>query len=253
MTLRDESLDTLLRMAGEAERFELEASFEEVGLDSAATPAQLVRQLPTRRSDSHTLGRLVSGIAGLAACLTLAVIASRGLSPGHPAHLSTRGEASLASASDSDASALDDLIASMIAKFRDPYEIRPVAHEAAPQDRAMLLAVFKDDSAPCACVLWKPANFGGRPLAEITRAELVAAAYKAGQHDHCAADGSLTFVMGLEGPGEVLPAGHAAAEALASCVAQSQPSCGNDSACYASDALRCLPEGVSVVAEALPR
>ncbi|MBI1190428.1 MAG: hypothetical protein GC200_07100 [Tepidisphaera sp.] len=253
MAIRDESLDTLLRMAGEAERFELEASFEELGHDSGQTPPGLVRQLPTRRSDARVFQRLIAGAAGLAACLGLAFVAARGFAPSTPA--GPQSGRQLAQAGAADTTGLDDIITAMIAKFRDPYEIRPVSGQAADSaaDRSMLLAVFKDGDAPCGCVLWKPANFGGRPLTEVSRAELVAAAYKAGQHDRCAAGGSLTFVMGLEGPGEALPAGHAAAEALASCVAQSQPSCGSDSACYASDALRCLPEGVDVVAEALPR
>ncbi|MFA6045363.1 MAG: hypothetical protein WC718_10300 [Phycisphaerales bacterium] len=250
--MRDESLDTLLQMTAEIERFEFEAMYQEVGDASGQTPLSLVRELPARRSDNPVLRRIIAAAASIAACAALAFVAARGFNSVSPAP-TPGGAGSLAKMDDK--GGLDELIAAMIAKYRDPYEIRPVAHDASGErsERPMMLAVFKDGDAPCGCVLWKPVDFGGRPLTEVSRAELVAAAYKAGQHDHCASGSPLTFVMGLQGPRDSLPTGHDAAEALASCVAQSQPACGDDSACYSGDALRCLPEGVSVVAESLPR
>lgn len=248
--MRDESLETLLGMTAEVERFEFEAMYQEVGDASGQTPASLVRELPARRADSPVLRRIIAAGASIAACVAFAFVAARGFS----AATSSSGPGQRSAAVTPDQAGLDDIITAMIAKFRDPYEIRPVSHDGtAPNGRAMMLAVFKDGDASCGCVLWKPVDFGGRTLSEVSRAELVAAAYSAGQHDRCAAGSPLTFVMGLEGPRDALPAGHAAAEALASCVAQSRPACGDDSACYAGDALRCLPEGVNVVAEALPR
>lgn len=242
--LPDENLHALLRMAGEIERFEFDAAYQEIG--DTSTPLNLVRSLPTRRSDSPVLRRLLAGAAGIAACLALAFVASRGISS------SSGPEVIIAKAADR--AGVDELIASMLAKYRESFEIRPVAHDGtSPSDRSMMLAVFKDADAPCACVLWKPVNFDGRPLSEVSRSELVAAAYDAGQHDHCSANAPLAFVMGLEGPGDSLPAGHAAAEALASCVAQTQPPCGDDNACYTDNALRCLPEGVNVLAQSLPQ
>lgn len=242
--MREESLDTLLRMTGEIERFEFEATGREVGDASGQTPMSLVRELPVRRSDSPVLRRIIAAGAAIAACAALAFVAARGIGAAvAPGPIVVRAE---------DKAGLDEIIAAMIAKYHEPFEIRP-ASSYAVTDRSMMLAVFKDGDSPCGCVLWKPVDFGGRPISEVSRAELVAAAYKEGQHDHCAAGSLLTFVMGLEGPGESLPAGHAAAEALASCVSQSQPACGDDSSCYSGNALRCLPEGVNVMAEALPR
>jgi len=108
---------------------------------------------------------------------------------------------------------------------------------------SMLVAVYREADDRCGSVVWVKDAFAGRAMADVSRTELVEAALK-GRGD---ARTGLMLVVGLQGPREMLPDSHAAAEALAQCM--TVESCGVEAPCYAATALGCLPSNVRIVTE----
>lgn len=220
----DDNLATLLRMAQEVETFERAGELHLT--HASATP----RELTGVRS-------------GMRLHLAFAVAAGLALAAG--AWISLRAVMTVPAPKPQ-------------ATGESPVVVRPVPARVAAtgstpngrsidQARAMVLAVFRGDNNECGCVVWREAPFASRDLADVSRTELIDAAM-AGR---CSPPGDLLLVMGLKGPAGALPPNAAAAEALASCVTGGPEACGVDGPCYAANAMRCLPENVAVIAEAV--
>jgi hypothetical protein len=142
-------------------------------------------------------------------------------------------------------------------------EIRPVSTHApagtardipmpASGDATVLLAVFSDETSDgnsnCGCTIFTPVAWSDdRSLGEIGRGELISAALAR----RCGGGGELRFVLAMQGPVESLPANAAAARSLASCMSSGPDACSDEGSCFASAALRCVPDGVNVLAETM--
>lgn len=217
----DDNLATLLRMAHDVEAFEQAGEFRLT--HASATPRELARVRSGMRL--HLAFAVAAGLALAAgAWISLrAVMTAPVPTPQAVAKSSPDGHHRPApSGSSSNGRSID-------------------------QARAMVLAVFRGDNSECGCVVWREAPFASRDLADVSRTELIDAAMVG----RCSPPGDLLLVMGLKGPAGALPPNVAAAEALASCVTGGPEACGVDGPCYAANAMRCLPENVAVIAEAV--
>jgi hypothetical protein len=133
-------------------------------------------------------------------------------------------------------------------------------------DATVLLAVFGDSSADqhdqalavvanavdttpvCGCTVFSPVAWSDdRPLSEIGRGELISAALAR----RCGGSGELQFVLAIQGPVGSLPATAVAARSLVVCVSGGPDACADEGNCFAAAALRCVPEGVDVLAETM--
>lgn len=142
-------------------------------------------------------------------------------------------------------------------------EVRPATHLApagsardipmpTSGEATVLLAVFSDEPSDqnndCGCTVFSAVAWSNdRPLYEIGRGELISAALAR----RCGGVGELRFVLAMQGPVESLPANAAAARSLVACVSSGPDACSDEGNCFAAAALRCVPDGVIVLAETM--
>lgn len=219
----NDRIDMLLKMAAEAE-----------GLDAA-------------RAGSAGPAPVTWWRVGLAAAAALAATVGYQtfLRPTPAPIVPPLGPSLTAMATPADEAALNEIIEAHQREMARLPDAPP--DDASATGRAMLLAVFRDATDTCGCVVWEEWPVEGRPLAEVSRAELIDAA----MNQKCAGASDLLLVMALQGEAADMPPSPAAAEALASCVTSGPERCAVDSASYATNAMSCLPSGVSVIAETL--
>jgi hypothetical protein len=136
-------------------------------------------------------------------------------------------------------------LAPSAARIERPGQIK-ASPSKAPEEGSVLLAIFRDADDRCSCVQLRHDVLKGRKVTEVGAGELLRAAMAGGCHDN--PDNLL--VLAVSGPKEVLPRSAAEAEVLATCITENGR-CGDDSGCYASNAVAFLPPGVTVMAETL--
>ncbi len=244
----DAHLRVLLTMAHEADAFAQAAGRGDVSAPARAGWGRLVA---------------VSAMIGtLAAAAAVAIIALPALLPAPQpgpggasttaiagAHRSPTGVVVVPR--ESEIRSITDSVTSPVAHATHAASARDVAMPTSG-DATVLLAVFGSEEgssdAGCDCTVFSPVVWSdGRPLEEIGRGELVSAALAR----RCGGSGELRFVLAMQGPVESLPANAAAARSLASCVSSGPDACSDEGNCFASAALRCVPDGVNVLAETM--
>jgi len=226
----DKALQRLVRMAVEAEQFE---AGEKLRL--AGTPRE-TRPIITSGRRWRGLGALAACVGLLAGVITLPRMITAISGTGGPKGPIADG--GVAPRPRAIVGVFDEQAQKALDIFR--------SINGHSNGKQMLLALFRDGQDGCECVVWKEAEFGDRNLDEVSRSELLAAAMKG----RCSADSSLVLVLALDGPQELLPESTEAAASLAACVSN-EIECRQNAACYTTQAIQCLPEQVSVVAETL--
>jgi hypothetical protein len=142
---------------------------------------------------------------------------------------------------------LPPAVGSGVAIATHVYNEHVAASKQPTEQGSVVLAVFHDADDRCTCVQLKDHEWGtGRSLAEVGRGELLRTAMAGG----CQDNPDRLLVIAVSGPKDLLPQNTAEAEVLATCVAENGR-CGDDSYCYASNAMSYLAPGVTVMAEAV--
>lgn len=210
--MNDRELQTLIRMAAEAEALE----------HSGEMPALRLAGRGPRRWAAG-LGIASAAAAGLAIAFVLM----------RPANVPSGG--SLAEGPGP---------VPVVTPEGEPGETRLAS--AAPAEECVVMAVYRGPDGQCSCLELKEAQWGGRPLAEVQRRELLDLALA----QPCSRDAQQVLVVAVEGKREVLPDSREEAEAIAARLAEA-PVSGrySDVTAYAYAAMPDLPPDATVVAE----
>lgn len=219
----DERLSELVRMAGEAERFELDALSDEHAAGGG----------------NRFGGRVLAWFSGLAAaaCLGLGV---------YLATLSG-GSAVVPQPIAGGPVVINPVPVDTASEVRSTSDRALAAAETGAKSRAgtstggnasMVLALFEGETDDCACVQWKVVRWGeGRGLADVPRGELINAALASA----CAPNPSRVVVLAMENDSNGLPSSPEGAEAIMRLVADGPQNCGMDAECLDDAARESLP------------
>jgi hypothetical protein len=225
--MNDKQLNSLIRMAGEVDRLEVDAGL--------APPNSLT--FYDAKSQFAAVRRLALAVGGLVAAACLTIVAVNALKPaavpkaGEPVRIAEVPA--------------PEVSHEIIAPFNAPV-VTPV--RARSGEDSVLMAVFRDADDRCTCVQVRPQDWGeGRRLSEVTRAEILRAAISGA----CHTNPERVLVIAMSGPAGSLPRSTAEAEILAACMTEGPASCDDDTLCFASNAMAFLPPGVTVLAESM--
>lgn len=225
---KDDDLLSLIRMAGEAERFEREAA----GISEEASPARLrlagVGEFPARRVAVNVWRRRIGYAGLLAASLGMAWV------------LWTGGGAQ---------------------GGRKPQSMKLAANDAAklkPGDRfttaegvpCVVLAIFKDSNGTQQCVDVTVHQLDSKSGLSGLDAKTLMASASAG-NDSCMERPDRLLIVAVAGPLDKLPGSEEEVRQLTACVTDSSRVCEEDLSSYERAAQSCLPSGLTVVADML--
>lgn len=226
--MNNRELENLIRMAMEVE--DLEGSRPALSFDGA--PVTVVRTGARRVW-------LIGGGLAAAAALTLAAVAVWPTKPSEP---------SARLADSTGVVGTHEVVPparSVVVDSPPPVHVAQVPPDAG--EKTVLLAIFRDADDRCSCVQLRDGEWSGRKLADIGRSELLRTAMARA----CNESPEHVLVIAIAGPAEYLPSSDQA-EVLAACVFETPSTCGDDdSSCYTSAAMACLPAGMTVKAETL--
>lgn len=241
----DRRLQSLIRMATEIEEME-----------RAAEAALLPRVLHTKQvgeGRSRASGRRwalrIGTFAAAAACIGLAMVMSRGVSP--------RSNPPQPVAVKPSASDLDPIVPrppmQLVAKpsITPEYARKLIETLEGMNDVSTgVLAIYEDSAGVVRCVRWHPYDFGGRELDELTPGEVVRVSYG---RPHCAVVGPHRLIaVAVRGPIKNLPTSDERAQALAECI-RGEPltRCEAQAMVVADNSPGCLPHGLEFMVETL--
>lgn len=243
--MTDRQLEQLLRMANEAEAM---AQADLAALDERW-------RLPTARRPGAKLWTRVGVLAGVAAGLGMAVgmwmlsvrPPSKAVGPvafksdvGGPAAASRGGGAGVGGGGG--VGGVGGIVDSGWAQIEALFDL------ARPKQGSVVMAIAQDSAGGIRCVQWAEHEWsGGRQLSEVDPAELKAL----GKSMICEREAPRVVVVGLEGPGQMLPQSEAFAAEVARCIvatsACQQPG-WNAAGCAESS---CMPGSVTMRMETL--
>ncbi|MEE8170541.1 MAG: hypothetical protein V3T70_08340 [Phycisphaerae bacterium] len=226
--MTNHDMETLVRWAVEVEALEQRAGSaaqDSTRPVSSAGPLPAAPVLAGSPAASLRMPRSVVGVAALAAaaCLVLAVLPSRTPQP------------------------LDQTSRPLPGLSEAPVPI--VMRAGPPAESCVVITVQQRLSGECECVnLRSHAWDRGRRLNDVEPDELI----HVGLGQSCSSAVERMLVLALSGPPEQLPSSPAEAEQLVACLGDgpSMDSSSGDASSFAKHAQSCVPEGVTVLAQA---
>lgn len=218
--MKDQDLLNLVKLAGEAERFEAEASGTPI-LESRPSLRLVGAPMPSSRAPAMRSVMKIGGFMALAACLAVAAYVGFNPAPQTPHIAGPRH--------------IDHV------KFA-----RGVTSDGTP---CVVITIYADAAGALSCADLLPHELKrGRSIETVHAGQL---AVEVGAVP-CIERPAQMIALVVTGPVERLPSTHAEALLLASCLGDPALVCAEDPTSYTRQAVACLPTGLSVVANLVP-